>query len=329
MGLRATFVFFLLGLFFGAHASPPVLQLPLQCRPGIDCHIQNYVDHDPGPGWRDYACGFLSYDGHSGTDFRVASVRAMEHGVFVVAAADGLVTAVRDGEPDTPVSVRGRTALRGKDAGNAVRIAHDDGWETQYSHLKRNSVLVRPGQAVSRGTRLGQVGMSGNAEFPHVEVTVRHLGKAVDPFAPAGASAESCARPANTLWDPALASVLAYRPTGLLIAGFSPGKPDRRQAQMGAYDSRSLPKDAAAIVFWLELYGVRNKDILRLRLEGPNGSTLAHGETPIPGNKAAWFEFVGKRRSESFWQSGEYLGHFGLWRNGELLLERHFKASVD
>ena len=144
--------------------------------------MQNFFDHDPGPDRRDYACGRLSYDGHSGTDFRVADVPAMMRGVTVVAAAPGTVKAVRDGMADIRLAEIGREALKGREAGNGVVIDHGDGWETQYSHLRKGSTLVRPGQTVEAGTPLGRIGMSGQAEFPHVDFAVRHDGQEIDPF---------------------------------------------------------------------------------------------------------------------------------------------------
>jgi len=47
---------------------PDQLGLPIDCEPGKDCWILRYVDHDPGPGVRDYMCGALTGDGHKGTD---------------------------------------------------------------------------------------------------------------------------------------------------------------------------------------------------------------------------------------------------------------------
>src|SRR3546814_4129881 len=47
--------------------------LPVGCAMGAVCTVQNYIDHDPGPGWRDHSCGPLSYDGHRGIDIRVRS----------------------------------------------------------------------------------------------------------------------------------------------------------------------------------------------------------------------------------------------------------------
>src|SRR3546814_8828897 len=62
--------------------------LPLDCPADIACTVQNYIDHDPGPGWRDHTCGPLSYDGHRGIDIRLPTLVEMRRGVAVVAAAD-------------------------------------------------------------------------------------------------------------------------------------------------------------------------------------------------------------------------------------------------
>src|SRR5258706_16384656 len=40
--------------------SAPALALPVDCQIGRACIVQNYVDRDPGPGARDYRCGFLT-----------------------------------------------------------------------------------------------------------------------------------------------------------------------------------------------------------------------------------------------------------------------------
>ena len=72
----------------------------------------------------------------------------------------------------------------GRDCGNGVVIDHDDGWQTQYCHLRRGSVGVTRGQAVARGDRLGVVGMSGRTQFPHLHLSVRRDGAVIDPFAP-------------------------------------------------------------------------------------------------------------------------------------------------
>lgn len=311
-------------------AVPPVLGLPLQCPAGADCPIQNYVDHDTGPGWRDHACGKLSYDGHTGTDFRVADLVAMNAGVNVLAAAAGTVVAIRDGEPDISVRQRGRSALAGKDAGNSVRLRHPDGWETQYSHLKQGSVAVRAGQSLAAGTVLGQVGLSGFTEFPHVDFTVRHLGKTVDPFAPSAslsATPYACGTLTDTLWDPALATVLKYRPSGLLTAGFAAETPQRDKAEAGAYQAIELTPASPAIVFWQSMFGLQTDDVVEMQLSKPNGQPLAHSRTVATGHKAVWFALLGKRRTEP-WPTGDYQGRVILRRGEQVVFDQVRTVTV-
>src|SRR6185436_13655694 len=122
--------------------APLALALPLRCEPGHDCWIANYVDVDPTPAARDYACGRMSYDAHSGIDFALRDLKAMEAGVPVLAAAEGTVLGTRDGETDVSVLERRRAAIKGRECGNAVRIAHTGRWTTQYCHMRRGSIAV-------------------------------------------------------------------------------------------------------------------------------------------------------------------------------------------
>ena len=101
-------VTFLWGTGSALAAEPFRIGLPVECAFGSICSVQNYVDLDPGPGRLDPGCGRLSYDGHDGTDFRVRDLIAMEEGVRVVAAADGVVKATRDGMADVSVRESGR-----------------------------------------------------------------------------------------------------------------------------------------------------------------------------------------------------------------------------
>ena len=95
-----------------AWAQTPQFVWPVACEIGRTCVIQQYVDHDPGPGARDYTCGTLVYDGHTGTDIRVPDLAAQRAGVDVLAAADGAVLRTRDGMADVSVATIGEGQRR-------------------------------------------------------------------------------------------------------------------------------------------------------------------------------------------------------------------------
>jgi hypothetical protein len=290
------------------------LALPVACEIGRDCFVQNFFDHDPGPERRDYACGNLSYDGHTGTDFRVADIPAMTRGVTVVAAAGGTVKAVRDGMPDAGLAGTSREALKGREAGNGVVIDHGDGWETQYSHLLKGSTLVRPGQTVEAGTPLGRIGMSGQAEFPHVELAVRHEGKAVDPFT-GSAGPAGCGETGGTLWQVETMAVLKYQPTGGLVSGFAAGPAVSEDARKGAYAQQTL-KDPPALVFWADVFGVQGGDEQRMSIAAPGGQVIHETASTLKSGKVSWFAFSGRKRPAEGWQAGTYRGTYTLLRNG-------------
>lgn len=295
-----------------AAADPPRFDLPVDCEMGRECNIQNYVDQEPGSGARDFTCGLLTYNGHDGTDFRVPDYVAMERGVAVIAAAPGVVVRLRDGMRDVSVREIGKAALKDQLAGNAVVIDHGDGWETQYSHLREDSIVVRRGEQVVAGQPLGLIGLSGNTEFPHVHFEIRHDGKELDPFT--GAADETgCGIAGRSLWSEAALKQLPYRPTGLLSAGFAPTPAKPEAARHGAYAATALPVDSAALVFWVDLFGVQAGDEETIRLLGPDGAELANVKRTIPKSGAVAFRSVGKKR-KSAWAPGLYHAEYRLTR---------------
>jgi len=299
--------------------APPPLQVPVDCAMGRHCVVQNYVDHGPGTAAQDLRCGHLTYDGHDGTDIRVATLAEMAAGVPVVAAAAGEVVALRDGMPDAFLDEIDAARLKDRDAGNGVLIDHGDGWRTQYSHLKRGSVRVRRGQEVTAGTVLGEIGLSGRTEFPHVEFTLRHEGQPVDPYtgrAP-GAGCRSGGGPG--FWRESARARLPYQAGGLLKTGFANGAVTVREVVGARLDGTAPARDGPALVFWVLTFGVQAGDIEILRLTGPDGRALGELRKTIPGDKAQWLRFAGKRAGDGPWPAGTYTGTYTLVRqtNGQ------------
>jgi murein DD-endopeptidase MepM/ murein hydrolase activator NlpD len=89
------------------------------------------------------------YRAHLGTDYAVPT------GTPVQAVADGRVV------------FSGRSG----GAGNLVRIKHAQGYESYYMHLSRR--LVRNGQRVQQGQRIGLVGSTGLSTGPHLDFRIR------------------------------------------------------------------------------------------------------------------------------------------------------------
>jgi Peptidase family M23 len=294
--------------------APGGLLLPIACEPGADCWIVRYVDHDPGPGARDYACGKLTGDGHKGTDFAIRDLAAMVEGVEVRAAAAGVVDALRDGMPDQPLAEAGRAALGGRSCGNGIRLDHGDGWSTWYCHLRRGSLMVGEGDQVAAGQALALVGLSGETTFPHLHFDLRQGDRAVDPFV--GTAPQSCGPGAQPLWHTDVMAALAYQPVALVAAGIAPAPPEVEDARRGYHDRSALAVTSRVLELWVDAYWVEPGDRVRFAITGPDGApVLAHTVVPERGF-AHWFQFVGARRPGAAWPAGTYRGEVTLERDG-------------
>lgn len=293
------------------------LRLPITCTPGETCWVTSYVDVDPGPQASDHACGRLTYDGHKGTDIGLGAMDS-EAEVAVLAAADGMVLRVRDSMPDINSRAGDAVDVSDRECGNGVVIDHGDGWETQYCHLRRGSVMVAPGDRVTAGAPLGLVGLSGLTEHPHLHVALRQEGRIVDPFTGRSA-AEGCVEAGSPdgLWVPEVAAALAYQPLLLYNVGFAGAKPDRVQARAGTYADGRVAPDAPVLVLFVDMLGVAKDDRLRLSIQGPDGETFAESETVFEDKGwVQWFGFTGKRRKQGLWPRGAYQGRVMVERPG-------------
>lgn len=299
------------------------LGLPIACTPGKDCWVQNYFDHDTSKAARDYSCGLGTYDGHDGTDIRIQDTK--DH-ADVTASAPGTVKAVRDGMPDRLVrSDQDRAAIGSRECGNGVIIDHADGWQTQYCHMRKDTIVVKPGDEVNRGARLGEVGYSGMAAFPHVHLTVRNNGKPVDPFKPH--NGEACG-PSGSLWNSQALDQLDYRRGDLIGAGFASGKLELSDLEEGRALSGSPGKDWPALVFFGWAINLEQGDRLSIRLNGPGGLTAENAQT-LDRHKAQYFLFAGFKRPASGWPAGEYVAGFTVSNTGGVKLSETRRAMLD
>ena len=287
--------------FRGAGATELTLDLPVACRPGTDCWIVNYVDLDPGPGVRDFRCGRASYNGHKGVDFAVRDFAQVRAGVPVRASAAGEVLRLRDGTADQAA------APGGQECGNGIVLDHGGGWTTQYCHLRRGSIAVKPGQRVAAGDSIGMIGQSGLADFPHVHLQVALRGTIVDPFLGADGSPAACDVGRNHLWSKTALDLLTpYRPTAIYNAGLAPEEPRPAQARAGAYETATLAATAPVLVAWADIFWVQAGDQVQVRLFDPAGGVLADKTVAAEKTLARRFVYAGARRKAAAWPAGAY-----------------------
>ena len=106
--------------------------------------------------------GYRSLGYHRGIDISGASAS----GSLVVAGASGTVTTAG-------WSTGGY--------GNYVIIDHGNGVETLYAHMLDNSLMVNPGDKVTKGQAVGRVGNTGYSFGAHLHFEVRINGNRINP----------------------------------------------------------------------------------------------------------------------------------------------------
>lgn len=300
-------------------ADVSFLGMPLDCVLGETCVIEDYPNVDPTAAATDYRCGLKTRDGHSGTDFALLSFEQMETGVRVIAAADGRVEAIRNTRPDQPY-VPG-TDLNGEECGNAVRINHGNGYQSVYCHMKLGSVRVTPGQRVVQGQLLGEVGLSGLTNYPHLHLTITQGSEIVDPFAPSQANA--CSEPFETLW----LDTPAYADAGLFTVGISDSVPDLDAVQTGIA-RRTVLSPTDTMVLYAHIFQGNTHDRIELTMTGPEGNVFDHTAT-LDQDQAQSMRAYGRRAPDAGWPKGDYRGYARLVRGNTILAVRHADIIVE
>jgi len=304
------------------------LSLPVACEMESECFVQQYFDHDPGADARDYACGGATYNGHDGTDIRLRSTADVQNGIGVVAAAAGTVLATRDGMADKLVRTQAdRAEIANRECGNGVLISHGEDWQTQYCHMRRGSIAVKRGDRVEAGQKLGEIGYSGDAAFPHVHLTVRKDGKALDPFQPD--STATCGEAQQSLWSSAAREALAYREGALLAFGFSMAPVQLEELESGKAQSAVPSSEAPAIVAYVWAINLRKGDRITISLLGVDGSELSEKSAALDRNKAQYMLFTGKKRPPGGWPAGSYKATVDIMRNGKSAIRQTEAIAIE
>lgn len=288
--------------------------LPIECEIGDSCHIMKYVDMVPNDEkMTDPACNALTTFDHKGTDFVIRDEKAMQEGVNVIAALEGTVSKIRDGEPDrwpTTEDINTVKAQR-KECGNAVMIDHGNNLQTVYCHLKQGSILVKQGQKVAKGTRLAQVGLSGLTELPHLHFGIIKNQKIIDPFTGKDNN-QSCGKTQHSLWDKDLQ--LSYQPLAIQSVGFSTTMPTLEKLSRDSYYPKKLSPDNDLLAFYVVFFGAQKGDNIKLVIRDPNDEIFSEYKIVQDKTRTRQFYFTGKRVNEAPLKEGAYTGHIQIKR---------------
>jgi murein DD-endopeptidase MepM/ murein hydrolase activator NlpD len=105
---------------------------------------------------------------HTDAENRDAIDFALPEGTPVLAARAGKVMQVQGN-----FTANGRDPARDRERANFIRVLHEDGSMAVYAHLQANGVLVRSGQRVEAGQRIGVSGNTGYSTAPHLHFVVQ------------------------------------------------------------------------------------------------------------------------------------------------------------
>ena len=175
----------------GGAGPHPLFEWPIEKDPAAPYTavwgLSNYVDHNASfPNQiQDWNCGTKSYDtsngyNHQGMDIFLwpfSWYQFQNNYARVVAAAPGTIIYKDDGNFDM------NCALGGGDW-NAIYVMHADGSIAWYGHMKSGTLTSKgPGDTVTAGEFLGNVGSSGSSTGPHLHFEVyNNAGQLVDPY---------------------------------------------------------------------------------------------------------------------------------------------------
>ncbi|MBK9632736.1 MAG: peptidoglycan DD-metalloendopeptidase family protein [Saprospiraceae bacterium] len=219
---------------------------PIEGQYGKDFIIVNYVDWALN-GVLDHYCLDKTYDGHQGTDYVLSGYEHMSEGVYILAVDSGVVTSVRDGLFDMET-----VSDTSKGLGNYIAIQHGTHWFTYYGHLKKKSLLVKPGDRVYPGQRIASVGCSGNCTDPHLHFELWYDSlQLVDPMdGPCGNQFDFWANPIG--YD---SSFQVWK------SGLIPGIASLDSLRFRQYTNQNYSKDLHPFIsYWNLQYGMRKGD---------------------------------------------------------------------
>ncbi len=307
--------------------NPGGLAFPLDCTLGDDCLIARYVDRGAGADGAatDYRCMGETQKGHKGVDIALRHMGMMEAGVDVLAVADGTILRRRDGVADISARQLDDSDIDGKECGNGIVLQHTDGRQSQYCHLKNGSLTVGEGASVSAGQKLGQVGLSGETEYPHLHYMLREGGEIIDPFD--GRKMKDACTATGEDDESQWAATPAYEPLVLIGIRISDAPPER--ADIWRAPNESIRRTAPALVMTTHAFHARKGDVWAMKLKDPMGRTFAEKTETLDRDRQFLYRFIGRKRPGSGFTPGIWTAEIKASRDGSETKTLRFEFMVE
>lgn len=267
----------------------------------------------------DFRCGPNTYNGHKGTDFALQDLKAMDEGVSVFAVTDGRVRGIRDGMEDVSVRETGKRAVKGKECGNGV-VIETDMYEFQYCHLKKGSILVGKGQQVTTGQVIGEIGLSGNTEYPHLHFSMRKkIGNKMREFDPFYSLGEGCGMRPEPIWEDPEPIMRAATTGAVYNYGLSYHAIKPKEARSGKYRNLEYKAKPDLIVGWVDIFSPDKGDKVIVKIRANKIKEFAQKTHEFKRYQARYFLYTGAK------MKGETLP-----KNTKIIIEyRHNDGRVD
>ncbi len=329
--LRHAFLLIFLPLIAGAQFTQPI-----GGQAEKDWWIVNYVDHAEDTTASDFNCGTKTYDGHQGTDFVLRSFPQMDSGVAVLAAMDGEVYALVDSLYD-----REQGGDPSKTYGNFITLRHGDTLFTTYAHLKKGSVIPALGATVLSGTKLAEVGSSGNSISPHLhfefwtyDLSAPDPGptyRILDPFK------GPCSNDGNW-WNTAPKYDTAFHVLdyGMYQGPTAGARPNLFDLQERRFTSQGQPIDIAnpgsigyrdTLWFWAQYAGLQLNDSVSYRWKDADGKIYAEYNASAARDVWYTYDWVYIQNPFNVLPEKTETWKFDLIVNGKVVLTQQFRFS--
>ncbi len=276
-----------------ANANPGKLLFPLDCELGKSCWISNLPRHHLHDKQLDFRCGPVTYEYNDGTDIALKDIKQMQEGVSVIAPISGVVEFKRDGVSDINAKGIGRKLLEGKECGNEVIISNDE-MQIQLCHLKNKSIRVNVGDVINAGDVIGEVGLSGLTEYPHLHMSLHDKSDSVvreiDPFY---GSQPDCGLQPKSLWSNP-ENMEKHATTGIVYNyGFAFENVTAESIMSGDY-LRAQPEYPEEFIAFVDIFSVNKGDKLTISILDSGNNIFAKREHEFGKYQARYFLFTSK-----------------------------------